>query len=109
MTSAGALFSSFACAACCALPVLLSSLGLTGAWTLQLQLLTGPYARVWFWATVILLLLSGWLWARDVRRVRRAKGILTPALAIAPAVLLLAVMVFAITATAEPGFLSALL
>lgn len=53
--SLGGLLSSFGCAACCALPIILAGSGLAGAWTLHLQLLVGPYERWWLWGSIMML------------------------------------------------------
>ncbi len=61
----GAL-SSFGCAACCALPIMLAGTGLAGAWTLHLQLLVGPYERWWLWGSIILLAVGAVAWGREL-------------------------------------------
>jgi mercuric ion transport protein len=50
---AGGLFSAFGAASCCALPMVLGSLGLAGAWFGSLALLTGPHRPALLVAAVI--------------------------------------------------------
>ena len=63
---AGGLVSAFGAASCCALPLLLGSLGLAGAWLGSLGLLAGPYRAVLLAAAVICLVSGGGvlLWHR---------------------------------------------
>ena len=43
LLAAGGLAAAFGAASCCAIPMVLGSLGLTGAWLGGLALLVGPY------------------------------------------------------------------
>ena len=63
---AGGLASAFGAASCCALPLLLGSLGLGGAWLGSLTLLAGPHRRELLAAAVICLAGGGGvlLWRR---------------------------------------------
>ena len=101
--SAGSLFASFGCAACCALPIVMASAGLAGAWTLHLQLLVGPYQRWWLWGTILLLVLSVLAWARDMWRFRRKDSAGASALvhAVTPTLLMLGIMLLGTTLMVE--------
>lgn len=103
MLSLGGLFASLGCAACCALPIVMASAGLAGAWTLHLQLLAGPYERWWLWGTILLLVLSVVAWARDVRRFRRkdAAGASVLTHAVTPALLMLGIILLGTTLMVE--------
>ena len=63
---AGGLVSAFGAASCCALPLLLGSLGLAGAWLGSLALLAGPHRPALLAAAVICLVGGGGvlLWRR---------------------------------------------
>ena len=65
---AGGLVSAFGAASCCALPVLLGSLGLASAWFGSLALLAGPHRPALLAAAVICLVAGGGvlLWRRAV-------------------------------------------
>jgi mercuric ion transport protein len=52
---AGGLVSAFGAASCCAIPLLLGSLGLASAWLGSLALLAGPYRPVLLAAAVVCL------------------------------------------------------
>ena len=56
---AGGLVSAFGAASCCALPVVLGSLGLASAWLGSLALLAGPHRPALLAAAVICLLAGG--------------------------------------------------
>jgi mercuric ion transport protein len=56
---AGGLVSAFGAASCCALPVLLGSLGLASAWLGSLGLLAGPHRPALLAAAVICLIGGG--------------------------------------------------
>ena len=56
---AGGLVSAFGAASCCALPVLLGSLGLASAWLGSLALLAGPHRPALLAAAVICLVAGG--------------------------------------------------
>lgn len=60
LLAAGGLAAAFGAASCCALPMLLGSLGLASAWLASLSLLAGPYRRV-FLATAVVSLIGGGL------------------------------------------------
>jgi mercuric ion transport protein len=62
------LLSSFGCAACCALPIVLAGTSLAGVWTLHLQVLVGPYERWWLWGSIVMLGLGAVSWGREMRR-----------------------------------------
>jgi mercuric ion transport protein len=51
--------AAFGAASCCALPVLLGSLGLGSAWLASLALLAGPYRPVLLVAAVVCLVSAG--------------------------------------------------
>jgi mercuric ion transport protein len=53
--------AAFGAASCCALPVLLGSLGLGSAWLVGLALLAGPYRPVLLAAAVVCLVSGGGL------------------------------------------------
>ena len=63
---AGGLVSAFGAASCCALPLLLGSLGLGSAWLASLALLAGPHRPELLVAAVISLIGGGGvlLWRR---------------------------------------------
>ena len=65
---AGGLVSAFGAASCCALPVLLGSLGLASAWFGSLAILAGPHRPALLAAAVICLVAGGGvlLWRRAV-------------------------------------------
>ena len=56
---AGGLVAAFGAASCCALPVLLGSLGLASAWFGDLALLAGPHRPALLAAAVICLVAGG--------------------------------------------------
>ena len=62
----GGLVAAFSAASCCALPLLLGSLGLAGAWLGSLALLAGPHRPVRLAAAVVCLVGGGGvvLWRR---------------------------------------------
>jgi mercuric ion transport protein len=64
---AGGLAASFAAASCCALPLLLGALGVTGAWLAGLALLAAPYRPALLAAAVICLAGGGGLLLRHRR------------------------------------------
>ena len=66
LLAAGGLVSAFGAASCCALPLLLGSLGLTGAWLGSLGLPAGPHRTVLLPAAVVCLLAGSGvlLWLR---------------------------------------------
>jgi mercuric ion transport protein len=66
---AGGLVSAFGAASCCALPVLLGSFGLAGAWLGSLALLAGPHRPALLAAAVICLVVGGGVLLRRRRAV----------------------------------------
>ena len=64
---AGGLVSAFGAASCCALPVLLGSLGLASAWLGSLALLAGPHRPALLAAAVICLAGGGGVLLRHRR------------------------------------------
>jgi mercuric ion transport protein len=64
---AGGLVSAFGAASCCALPVLLGSLGLAGAWLGNLSLIAGPHR-----AALLLIAVIGLVGGGVLMRRRRA-------------------------------------
>jgi mercuric ion transport protein len=56
---AGGLVAAFSAASCCALPLLLGSLGLAGAWLGSLALLAGPHRPALLAAAVVCLVSGG--------------------------------------------------
>jgi mercuric ion transport protein len=59
--------AAFGAASCCALPVLLGSLGLGSAWLVSLAVLAGPYRAVLLAAAVVCLVSGGGLLLRHQR------------------------------------------
>lgn len=108
MLSLTGLISSFGCAACCALPIMLAGTGLAGAWTLHLQLLVGPYERWWLWGSIILLAVGAVSWRRELRararRVQPRSSVITDILT--PVILIFGVVVLASTLMVEHANLS---
>jgi mercuric ion transport protein len=68
---AGGLVSAFGAASCCALPVLLGSLGLASAWLGNLALLAGPHRAALLAAAVICLVAGGGVLLRRRRAATR--------------------------------------
>ena len=64
LLAAGGLAAAFGAASCCALPMLLGSLGLAGAWLGSLALLAGPYHPIFLAAAVVGLAGGGLLFWR---------------------------------------------
>lgn len=64
LLTAGGLAAAFGAASCCALPMLLGSLGLAGAWLGGLALLAGPYRPMLLAAAVVGLIAGGLLFWR---------------------------------------------
>ena len=66
LLAAGGFAAAFGAASCCALPVLLGSLGLGSAWLASLALLAGPYRPLLLAAAVVCLVSGGGLllWRR---------------------------------------------
>jgi mercuric ion transport protein len=66
LLAVGGFAAAFGAASCCALPVLLGSLGLGSAWLGSLALLAGPYRLVLLAAAVVCLVSGGGtlLWGR---------------------------------------------
>ena len=61
LLAAGGFAAAFGAASCCALPVLLGSLGLGSAWLGSLALVAGPYRPVLLAAAVVCLVSGGGL------------------------------------------------
>jgi mercuric ion transport protein len=61
LLAAGGFAAAFGAASCCALPVLLGSLGLGSAWLGSLVLVAGPYRPVLLAAAVVCLVSGGGL------------------------------------------------
>lgn len=99
--SLGGLLASFGCAACCALPIVLASAGLAGAWTLHLQLLIGPYERWWLWGTIFLLSLGFVSWARGLRQASISDGASLLTYAVIVSILMLGIMLLGLTLMVE--------
>ncbi len=66
LLAAGGLVAAFSAASCCALPLLLGSLGLAGAWLGSLALLAGPHRPALLAAAVVCLVAGSGvlLWRR---------------------------------------------
>lgn len=64
LLAAGGLAAAFGAASCCALPVLLGSLGLATAWLGGLALLAAPYRPVLLAGAVVCLISGGLLFWR---------------------------------------------
>src|SRR5207253_10822120 len=65
LLAAGGLAAAFGAASCCALPMLLGSLGIASAWLGALALLAGPYRPMLLAAAVLSLVGGGLLlWRR---------------------------------------------
>lgn len=86
LLSGGGVTASLALMACCALPPLLATFGLAGAWTLDVQTLAGPHEQMLFWLSLVSLGAGAVAWFWQIRRVcfsyaRRGRAIswvLTP-------------------------------
>ncbi|MCW8308049.1 hypothetical protein AruPA_13460 [Acidiphilium sp. PA] len=104
----GGVISSFGCAACCALPIILAGSALAGAWTLRLQLLVGPYERWWLWGSIILMALSAVFWGREIQNLAKGSGQRVPVIAygVTPLILLLGAVLLAGTLRIEHASLS---
>ncbi|WP_039889023.1 hypothetical protein [Acidiphilium sp. PM] len=102
------LVSSFGCAACCALPIMLAGTGLAGAWTLHLQLLVGPYERVWLWGSIAMLGLGAVAWGREMRRLATHDPARSPFMiyAVTPLILTLGAVLLAGTLMVEHASLT---
>jgi mercuric ion transport protein len=74
LLAAGGLAAAFGAASCCALPMLLGSLGLAGAWLGSLALLAGPYRLVLLASAVVCLAGGGLLFWRRHSVVACAPG-----------------------------------
>jgi mercuric ion transport protein len=74
LLAADGLAAAFGAASCCALPMLLGSLGLASAWLGGLALLAGPYRPVFLTTAVIGLIGGGLLFWRGRSAVIRAPG-----------------------------------
>lgn len=99
----GGLLSSFGCAACCALPIILAGTGLAGAWTLHLQMLAGPYERWWLWGSIVMLVFGAFSWGREMRRLatRGQSRVSVITYAITPLILIFGVILLAGTLMVE--------
>ena len=99
----GGLLSSFGCAACCALPIVLAGTGLAGAWTLHLQMLAGPYERWWLWGSIVMFGLGAIAWGREMRRLatRSQSRVSVITYAITPLILIFGVILLAGTLMVE--------
>jgi mercuric ion transport protein len=64
LLAAGGLAAAFGAASCCALPMLLGSLGLAGAWLSGLGLLAGPYRSALLASAIVCLAGGGLLFWR---------------------------------------------
>jgi mercuric ion transport protein len=64
LLAAGGFVAAFGAASCCALPVLLGSLGLGSVWLGSLALLAGPYRLMLLAAAVVCLVSGGGLLLR---------------------------------------------
>lgn len=109
--SLGGLLSSFGCAACCALPIILAGSGLAGAWTLHLQLLVGPYERWWLWGSIMMLGLGAVAWGREMRRLatRGHSRVSVMTYAVTPLILMLGVLLLIGTLMVEHASLTGFL
>jgi mercuric ion transport protein len=74
LLAAGGLAAAFGAASCCALPMLLGSLGLASAWIGALALLAGPYRPVFLAAAVVGLIGGGLLFRRGRSAITCAPG-----------------------------------
>ena len=97
------LVSSFGCAACCALPIVLAGTGLAGVWTLYLQVLVGPYERWWLWGSMAMLGLGAAAWGREMRQLatRGQSRVSVITYAITPLILIFGVILLAGTLMVE--------
>ncbi|MDA8051709.1 MAG: hypothetical protein M0002_17195 [Rhodospirillales bacterium] len=73
--SGGGVASSLALMACCALPPLLASVGLGGAWTLAMQTFLGPHEQLLLWLSVGSLGIGATAWAWQVWRAHTSCGL----------------------------------
>jgi mercuric ion transport protein len=97
------LISSFGCAACCALPIVLAGTGLAGVWTLHLQVLVGPYERWWLWGSIVMLGLGAVAWGREMQQLatRSQSRVSVMTYAVTPPILVLGVILLAGTLMVE--------
>ncbi len=63
--TAGGLLAGFAAAACCALPLLLATLGLGGAWLFRVAVVAAPHRTVILMVGGVSLALAAVLWWRQ--------------------------------------------
>jgi mercuric ion transport protein len=75
LLAAGGLAAAFGAASCCALPLLLGSLGIATAWLGGLSLLAGPYHAILLAAAVVSLVGGGLLLWRRRAGVACAPGV----------------------------------
>lgn len=68
LLSGGGVATSLALMACCALPPLLASVGLAGAWTLDVQTFLGPHENLLFWVSLGSLGAAAVAWIWQMRR-----------------------------------------
>ena len=106
LLTATGLAAAFGAASCCALPVLLGSVGLGSAWLGSLALIAGPYRAVLLAAAVVCLVSGGGLllWGRRVATAcapgsacgrSAATGLITGALTLLGAILTVFGFIFA--------------
>lgn len=69
LLSGGGVTASLALMACCALPPLLASIGLAGAWTLEVQTFLGPHEQGLLWLSLVSLGSGAGAWSWQLRRV----------------------------------------
>ena len=74
LASGGGVGASVCLVACCALPPLLASVGLAGAWTLEVQTFFGPHERLLLWLSLGGLGSGAAAWSWQLRRVYTGCG-----------------------------------
>ena len=95
LLSGGGVATSLALMACCALPPLLASVGLAGAWTLDVQTFLGPHENLLFWVSLGSLGAATVAWIWQIRSACSGcspgghviGGVLTPAMLVVGACL----------------------
>ena len=95
LLSGGGVATSLALMACCALPPLLASVGVAGAWTLDVQTFLGPRENLLLWVSLGSLGAAAVAWMWQIRSAclscspggHAILGVLTPAMLVVGACL----------------------
>jgi mercuric ion transport protein len=104
LLAASGLAAAFGAASCCALPMLLASLGMGSAWLLGIALLAAPHRIALLTATVVCLVGAGTVLIWHRRAIACAKGSVCGHRAVTP---LVASFLSLATALAIAGYLFA--